>query len=217
MMNTTYGKLTTGLIADWFAFSLFASASHWFRTESGQPPLPLLLAVLVPIGAFLLWYRNSKSFREFVLSLSPRTLTVVHAWRMAGFGFLALYAYGILPGYFALPAGWGDVAIGATAIMAMDLANPNHRSGFVLWHLLGIADLVTAIGAGAVAGVISPQSVANAHQATTAPMTALPLSVIPTFAVPLFLIFHMICIEQATRWPKTMRNGISERVDSLAA
>src|SRR5580692_11684002 len=118
MMNTTYGKLTTGLIAVWFAFSLFASASHWFRTESGQPPLPLLLAVLVPIGAFLLWYRNSKSFREFVLSLSPRTLTVVHAWRMAGFRFLALYAYGILPGYFALPAGWGDVAIGATAIMA---------------------------------------------------------------------------------------------------
>jgi hypothetical protein len=31
-------------------------------------------------------------------------------------------------------------------------------------------------------------------------MTTLPLSLIPTFVVPLLLIFHIICIAQATRW-----------------
>jgi len=29
----------------------------------------------------------------------------------------------------------------------------------------------------------------------------LPLSLIPTFLVPLFLIFHVMCIAQARRWP----------------
>jgi hypothetical protein len=42
-------------------------------------------------------------------------LTAVQAWRFAGFGFLALFVYGVLPGIFAWPAGLGDMMIGLTA------------------------------------------------------------------------------------------------------
>jgi hypothetical protein len=218
MTNTAYGRLTAGLIAAWFIFALTASALHLFHTDPNRPPLPLLLAVLIPLSIFFVWYRSSKSFREFLFSLSPKTLTIVQSWRIAGYTFLALYTYGVLPGYFALPAGWGDIAIGATAIIVgTKLASPSHKTSFILWQLLGITDLVSAIGSGAAGRLFGAQDVTGAHAITTAPMTVLPLSMIPTFAVPLFLIIHVICIAQARRWTKQIYSAIGERAGSFAA
>src|SRR5271170_5702568 len=146
MTTAKYGKLTAGLIVAWFIVSLTTSALHVFQTDPSRPPLPLGLAVVIPIGLFLIWYAASKGFRQFVLNLNPRTLTLVHSWRLAGFAFLALYSYGILPGLLALPAGWGDIAIGATApFAALSLANPGHRKSFLLWQVLGVLDLVSAV------------------------------------------------------------------------
>jgi hypothetical protein len=98
MTNAKYVKLTTRLIFVWFLFSLTASALHLFRTEPNQPPIPLGLAVLIPIAIIAIWSAVSQPFRQFLLSLNPRALTIVQAWRIAGFVFLVLYAYNILPG-----------------------------------------------------------------------------------------------------------------------
>lgn len=65
---------------------------------------------------------------------------------------------------------------------------PPIRNSFVLWQLLGIADLVIAVIVGTTAGLISPQG------PSMVPLTVLPLSLIPTFLVPLFVILHVICI-----------------------
>ncbi|HWO30722.1 MAG TPA: hypothetical protein VNO32_18160, partial [Candidatus Acidoferrum sp.] len=109
-----------------------------------------------------------------------------------------LGTYKILPAFFALSAGWGDIAIGATApFAALRLANPAHRKGFIFWQLLGITDLLNALALGTLAGVIDP------HGIPTGAMTVLPMSYISTFAVPLFLILHIICIAQARRWSAT--------------
>ena len=78
--------------------------------------------------------------------------------------------------------------------MAWKLTNPVHRNSFILWQLLGIADLVTAVSLGTTARVISPES------PSMVAMTVLPLSLVPTFLVPLFLIFHGICIAEARAW-----------------
>jgi hypothetical protein len=217
MTNARYEKLTAGLIAVWFTFSLIASALHWFDTDPERPPMPLLLAVVVPIALFSIWYFSSKGFRDFVLSLSPKTLTLVQAWRIAGFVFLVLYSYRLLPGPFALPAGWGDVFIGATALIAaMKLANPNHRAAFMVWQVLGITDLVVAITMGAGARFLAPQEFASAGVVNTAQMTVLPLSVIPTFGVPLLLILHIICIAQARRWSSSAVRQVGEQLPSAA-
>ncbi|HUJ95159.1 MAG TPA: hypothetical protein VLW84_07850 [Terriglobales bacterium] len=213
MRKTNYAKLTGGLIAAWFAFSLTASALHLFNTDPSRPPLALLLSVLVPLTAFFTWYGSSKPFREFVHSLNPRTVTLIHSWRVVGYTFLVLYTYHILPGIFALPAGWGDIAIGATApFVAFKLANPNHRTSFIVWQLLGMTDLVLAISLGALSRFIVTES---ASAISTAPMSVLPLSLIPTFGVPLLLILHIISIAQARRWP-AQSAGREERVASFA-
>jgi hypothetical protein len=207
--NTKYAKFTIGLIVVWFLFALTASTLLLFKNGPDQPPLPLGLAVLIPIGIFGAWSASSQTFRQFLLSLNPRILTIVQSWRIAGFTFLALYTYGILPGALALPAGWGDIAIGATApLVALKFANPSHRKSFIVWQLLGIADLVTAVGSGVTAQLLHPHGIAPTA------MTVLPMSLIPTFAVPLFMILHFICIAQARQWQEQRRPSLGEPLPS---
>jgi hypothetical protein len=211
MNNARYGRLTAGIIAAWFVFALSASALHIFKTETNLPPLPLGLAALTPIVVFLFWFAASAGFRQFALSLNPGTLTFVQSWRIAGFTFLILYAAGLLPGFFALPAGWGDIAIGATApLVARKLANFSHRGGFIFWQILGTIDLVTAVASGTAARLISP------HGAPTAVMTVLPMSLIPTFAVPLFFMLHVICIAQARQWKELRDPDVEKQLPSSA-
>lgn len=205
-----YAKLTTGLVGAWFVFSLVGSARHLYQNAPSQPPLAFGLAVSTPILVFLVWFAASKTFREFTLSLDPRILTMVQGWRFGGIAFVALAAYGILPKLFASAAGYGDIAIGLTAFLALKLASPNHRGSFILWQLLGIADLVDAILLGTLSGVIDP------HGIPTNAMTVLPMSLIPTFGVPLFLIFHIICIAQALRWPKRRIAAVGEPLHSAS-
>ena len=190
-----YGKFIAWLIAVWFLSTLSASALHLFENNSNRIGLAVAIAAVTPIVVFFLWLAASESFQRFAFSLNPRILTSAQAWRMVGFTFVLLEARGALPAIFALPAGYGDMAIGATAsFVAWKLASPAYRNSFVLWQLLGITDLVIAVSLGTTAGLISPQG------PSMAPMTTLPLSLIPTFLVPLFVIFHVICIGQARSW-----------------
>lgn len=192
---TRYAKLTSWLIGVWFVLVLTLSALHILRNGPNQPPLALGLAVLTPVAAFLAWFAASPRFRQFALQLNPRVLTLVQSWRMAGLAFVALGAYGILPNVFALPAGYGDMAIGLTApLAALVLAGAEHRRGFLLWQVLGMIDLVTAVSLGTLASVIDPRGI------PTSAMTVLPLSVIPAFAVPLLLMLHILCVAQALGW-----------------
>ncbi len=210
--KASYGRLTGGLIAAWFIFALSASALHLFKTDPEVPPLALGLAVLIPLVVFVLWFATSAGFRQFALSLNPGILTFVQSWRIAGFVFLALYTVGLLPGVFALPAGWGDIAIGATApLAALKLANFSRRRGFVFWQVLGIFDLVMALTLGTTARWISPNEV------STALMTVLPLSLIPTFAVPLLIMLHVVCIAQARRWKAGEDAHVGEQLRASAS
>ena len=211
MTNASYRKLTLGLLGAWLTFSVGASALHVFENDSDQLALPIVLAAGTPIALFLVWFLSSAGFRHFATSLSPRALTLAQTWRINGFVFLVLYSYGLLPGLFAFPAGLGDMAIGATApLIARRLANRGHRKGFLVWQLLGIADLVMAVTLGATARLINPQVTAMGA------MTVLPLSVVPTFLVPLLLMLHLICIAQALRWPEQEYQRVGERLPSCA-
>lgn len=209
MNNASYAKLTAGIIAAWFVFAVSASSLNLFKTDPGLPPIAVGLAAFTPVVVFLLWFAMSQGFREYALSLNPRTLTFVQSWRIVGFTFLVLYASGILPGSFALPAGWGDIAIGATApLVAIKLVSAARRGSFILWQIAGIFDLVLAVALGAL------NSVLGAHGVTTAVMAVLPLSLIPAFAVPLLMMVHIICIAQARHWKKGQSFRLGEQLPS---
>jgi hypothetical protein len=196
-----YGKLTVALIAGWFIFALSASALHLFENNSQRVGIAVAIAALTPIVVFALWFAASETFRQFALSLNPRILTGAQGWRIIGFTFVLLQARDLLPAIFALPAGYGDMVIGATAtLVAWQLASPSHRNSFILWQVLGMTDLVTAVSLGTTARLLDPSG------PSMLPLTVLPLSLVPTFLVPLFMILHVICIAQARSW-KTVSVG----------
>lgn len=176
----------------WFLLALAGSLQGWFDSEP-RPPIPLGLATVLPVAFFVFVYLASITFRQFVLSLDLRMLTLAQAWRVGGGVFIILYLRGLLPGVFALPAGWGDMAIGVTApLIAWSWKQPFPRKLFLLWNVLGSLDLVLAVTLGVLASA-TPIGVLAAD-VTTRLMGQFPLSLIPTFFVPLLLIFHLICL-----------------------
>ena len=85
--NRNYAKLVLAILAVWLGTAIAASrllVFHAGSTYAFQPPVPLGLAVTLPILAFVLWYATSPGFREFVLSLNPKNLTIVQTWRIGG-------------------------------------------------------------------------------------------------------------------------------------
>ena len=112
--------------------------------------------------------------------------------------FLILYQHGALPGVFAIPAGWGDIAIGITApIVAWYWKRPFPSKIFIVWNVLGSLDLVMAVSLGVLASA-TPVGVL-AGDVTTRLMGQFPLSLIPTFFVPLLLILHLISLSRVRK------------------
>src|SRR3984957_19009991 len=133
------GSFVAAFFLAWFAVILILGARGAFVAAPGAPPLALLIALLAPLSLFLLGYRTIPALREFILSADLRLIVGIQAWRWAGFGFLTLYTYRVLPGIFAWPAGLGDMAIGVTAplVLASLLRRPNFAASksFVAWNL----------------------------------------------------------------------------------
>src|SRR5262249_46326826 len=103
------------ILAVWFAGVLALAAAGAFAGSPTQPPLGIFLAVVLPPLLFALTYRASQRVRAFAHGIDLRWLTAIQAWRVIGAMFLVLYAFGLLPGLFAWPAGLGDAAEGLSA------------------------------------------------------------------------------------------------------
>lgn len=184
----------------WLALIFVLGSRGVFVAPHGAPPLALLIGLLAPLILFLVGYRTIRPVREFILSADLRLIVGIQAWRWAGFGFLTLYTYRVLPGIFAWPAGLGDMAIGVTAplVLARLLRRPNFAASksFVAWNLSGILDLTVAVSIGALVPLLAP----NFYGAvSTAPMAQLPLVLVPTYLVPTFLMLHLTALFQARR------------------
>jgi hypothetical protein len=192
--------LAAATLAIWFAGVLALAAAGAFAASPTQPPLGIFLAIVLPPLAFALLYRLSRRFRDFALAIDLRWLTAIQAWRVIGVMFLALYAFGLLPGLFAWPAGLGDAAVGMAApfvLLAMLRGAPNWRRQVFWLNIAGLIDFAGAIGT----GVLTSNSALGllADGLPRANLGGLPLSLVPTFAVPLWIIFHIVSLLQLRR------------------
>jgi hypothetical protein len=194
------GAYVASFFVAWLALILVNGARGAFVTPGGGPPLAKLIGLLAPLTLFLVGYSAIRPLREFILSVDVRLIAGIQAWRWAGFGFLTLYTYKILPGIFAWPAGLGDMAIGITAplMLAGLLRRPGFAASrsFVAWNLSGILDLTVAVSIGALVPLFAPNLYGTV---STGHMTQLPLVLIPTYLVPTFLMLHLTALFQARR------------------
>jgi hypothetical protein len=133
-------------------------------------------------------------------------VATIQGWRWAGLGFLSLYAHGVLPGLFAFPAGFGDMAIGVTApwIVLGLIRNPAFATSrrYVIWNIMGIVDLVVALSMGTICSGFIHGITGNV---TTSSMAQLPLVLIPAYLVPLFIMLHFTSLAQARRLARSWK------------
>lgn len=187
--------LTAYLVLIWLAVAVSGSLLGTFVQQPGTPPLTLGVAAGGPVILFIVVYLFSAAFRRFVRSLigDPWGITALQAYRVIGIVFVVLALRNTLPAVFALPAGLGDVFIGGTAPLVALVWSSGSRFGnvvFVLWNVLGMLDLITALSLGTLAGTVLPGPI------TMAPIGLFPLSLIPTFLVPLSFLLHFAGLGQ---------------------
>lgn len=196
--TTTFGKRTFAVLGLWFAAALAASLMGVFEVDPARTNLALFAAIGLPVATFAAGYAASPRFRAFVLAQDLGLITLLHSWRVVGFSFLVLYAYDILPGLFAFPAGLGDLVLAVTApflAYALISGAPLSRRHFVAWNLFGLVDFVVAVTMGALT-MASPLGLL-AGTVPADPMAAFPLSLIPGFFVPFFTLLHLVALIQA--------------------
>jgi hypothetical protein len=202
----TLNALVAVALVVWLAVVVLLGAQGAFVSPIGSPPVPIAIGVTAPLLVFLVAFWLSSAFRRFVTNADIRLVAAIEAWRWAGFGFISLYAYGVLPGRFAWPAGLGDMAIGFTApwIVLALVRRPSFVASrlFVIWNLLGILDLVVAVSN---AALIQSRATGAVGEVTVAPMAQLPLLLIPAYLVPLFVMLHVTALIQARRAAQTER------------
>ena len=176
-----------------FVGVLTAGANKIFsQTGIGTPGLGLgVVGPVVVLAALVLGMQRG---REAVGRVPLASLIGVHAVRVLGILFVLLYAAKRLPAPFAPVAGWGDVAIGVTAIPLALLTRDESRASkglIIAWNVLGLTDLVVAVTLGA-ASAPGPLQIFQGGP-SSAIMTSLPWLVIPGFLVPLLAFVHL-CI-----------------------
>ncbi len=172
------------------------------------PPVVSFSALALAIVLLALWL--SSSLRRVLAAASLPTLVGVQLYRIVGVVFLVLLAQGQLPAHFALPAGWGDAAIGIAApLVAFALARRvrGSRTLAVSWNVLGLIDLVVAVGMGT--GYLAPILAPGLGRVLpAAAMQMFPMILVPAFAVPVSVVLHLVALGGLLR-PVRLGSGLT--------
>src|SRR5215470_14072785 len=204
-------SVVVGALAVWFGVVFLLGSQGGFVASPGAPPLPIFFGVAIPLTLFLAAYFGWSPFRDFILGADLRFVTAIQAWRWAGGQFFWLYAWGVLPGLFAFPAGFGDMAIGVTApwIVLGLVRNPLFAASrrYVIWNILGILDFVVAFSMGVLSSGLFHGISGVIGNVTSSAMDRLPLVLVPACVVPFFTMLHLTALFQARQ---LVRSGKSD-------
>lgn len=188
--------LMLGLLG-WLFLATGGALAGVFRPAPDRPPVLLLLIVFGPPVALAIALASSQAVQGLVQSFPLSWLIGIQVFRIGGALFLPLAVQGRLPEQFALPAAYGDIAVGVTApLVALWLTSGTTRgkTAAVVWNLVGTADLLMAVGLG-ITSAPGPLRV-FLHEPSTEIMTLFPMVLFPTFLVPLALLLHVAALSK---------------------
>lgn len=197
--------LISAVLVGWFAVVYVFGQDGFFA----KTPITILGNIFIPTGITIpnIAFTFMVLFIGIIISLSSKTLQIVfdaipqhwliaiQTYRLVGYGFLVLYQMGLLPGEFAFPAGGGDMIVGFTApfVAFIYLIKKSYSKKLAIgWNIIGLADLVIAVGIG-ILGYPIPFQVLPTDPSTQL-LSLFPLIIIPAFAVPLAGILHLFSL-----------------------
>ena len=195
------GAVTAALagfvLAAWaIATGVLAASGFYLQSPGARPPPPVGIQLVVSLAVMAVCLRLSPTLRA--LLGDRQNLIRLNVWRLLGVVFLALMFAGQVPALWAVPAGAGDILIGAAAFwVAARLDQPGGRRRAVVFNLLGLLDLVVAIGL----GITTTPGSAQIFHTTPAPdvLTRFPMALVPGFLVPLAFMVHFVSLGQLRR------------------
>ena len=176
------------LFGGWLTASSLIANGGSYRARLGQGVPWLPLAVFGFLALLMALTRLPLIARALSASGANQRLLSPHSFRAGGIVFVIAMLLGKLPALFAVPAGVGDIVVGAaTPWIARKLRKGPQAKPLIVFTFLGIADLVSALTLGALTGFlrvvhVNPPATLNA---------SLPLAIIPTVGVPLLLAMHL--------------------------
>ncbi len=191
-------RAALGVLA-WFSLIFVLSFAGILGLE-GAGTFVIGAAVMTPIIVGLVLAAGSPSLRAVALGIPLAGLVALHTGRVLGAFFLILESAGRLPPTFAHAAGWGDIAVGITAV---PVAWAIHRgwSGWpalaLAWNTLGLLDLIVAVSLG-VGSADSPLRFIYESPASGT-IGTLPWALIPGFLVPTYVLIHLAIFAQIRR------------------
>jgi hypothetical protein len=189
--------IATGIVLAVWAIATTALAWRGlFRPPAGATVPPVGANLIVVLLALALCLSVSVSLRR--LLRNQANLIRLHLWRLEGLVFLVLMVQGRVPALWAVPAGVGDVLVGATAPwVARGIEHSGGRRRAIAWTLFGMADLFVAVALGV---MTNPGPTQVFHTVPNAEMlTGYPLALVPAFLVPLAFTLHVASLLQLLR------------------
>ncbi len=141
---------------------------------------------------------DSKTMQAIAQAMPMHMVIGVQTLRVGGYVFFTLYAMNLLPAAFAFPAGIGDIIVGLSAPLVALLYFLKKRYAVriaIIWNVVGILDLVVAIGVGILAYPRPAQILPILPTAVSTDILSLfPMVLIPLFAVPLGFFLHFLSL-----------------------
>jgi hypothetical protein len=191
--------LVGAILLTWGSLVTFAASTGFYNAVNPMAVGPMVVAgIIAPFVA----YRRISMVRRAVDSIGLRAITAFHIWRIGAAVLFFWYgAHGLLPAVFARNAGWGDLIAGSLALIVLLL--PERRALYAVFHLVGFADFIDAIGTALFFTV--------QHDPRMAAIRVLPLALIPLFGVGVSGASHLIAFDMLRR-----RVGLT-RTDFAAA
>ena len=189
MKNMKFFFTAAVILLAWFLVVSILGMTDFFSKNPLFAPW-LLISFLILFQLLRMAY-NSQIVKTAAENVSQPWITAIQIYRVVGVGFIFLYFQGVLPAWFAFPAGIGDMIVGITApfvAVLYYLKKPYSRKLAIWWNIIGIADLVIAIATG-MTGFPRPIQFVPVTPSTE-PISLFPLMIIPLFAVPLAFLLH---------------------------
>jgi hypothetical protein len=195
---------------------LFPVLAVWFIAAFAVGYIRLLERVSIYAAPVIIWslvalqiavFVASHRLRDWLWEVDLRALIALHISRFVGIAFLMMANRGVLPEEWAKPAGEGDIAVAATAVLvitALSFERVRFPRSVMLWNVFGFADILMV--------VISAIRLIQVNPAAFKPMTVLPMSLLPTFLVPLIISTHLFLFFRIWREMKIERaaNDVAE-------
>jgi len=198
-------SVVAAVLIVWLVTVWTLAARGVFTPAPNMPPVAqggmIVAPIVLLVAAALTSLMRSEAIAAAIDAAPLWWLVTYQGYRVTGLIFVKLGADGFLPGFFALPAGIGDMLTGVLAMgaaIALWRKSPWAQTFAYGVNIFGVADLVNAITMALLSIVWSDAA---------SPLLMYPLPIVPTFGVPLAFIVHALSLWQLHRRARASSDG----------